>query len=156
MSDRGSVDKRERNRSYDDMIDMLDARKKELESNIHPNQDLTIFKQLCPKEKYQTGGVCAISKSSSKLETCAFCGKLVNKDYLTRKRKDPQDHKKMHSICDRCNQAYLDRQMLTPFWKNSYKLKVMADQREADFNGLELVMQDINSDIISKRKSVRS
>lgn len=115
---------------------------------------LQIFKQLCPKEKYQTSGVCAISKSSSKLKNCAFCGKLVNEEYLTRIRRDPLDGRKMHPICDRCNIAYLDRQMLTPYWKNMEKLQTIASRREEDYNGLAQVMQEINNTLLSRQKSV--
>lgn len=113
---------------------------------------MLIFRQVAGKGSYQTAGVCNISKTNSNLGNCAFCGKLYADQYLSRKRKDPQDHKKYQRICDRCNQAYLDRQLLTPFVSQSTKLRRIVDQREGDYTVLSNVLEEVNRQVSSQRQ----
>ena len=71
----------------------------------------------------------------------------MHKDYLTRTRKDPQDNKKFHLICDVCNKCYLDKQLLTPYMKNVKKLKGLLTQRESDITGLDLVLDEVSKQV---------
>lgn len=86
--------------------------------------------------------------------TSTFCGKQFNKEYITRKRKDPTDRTKFHPICNLCNQAYLDKLHLGPFLANSEKLKKLVEVREADLMGLNFVRQEVEGQLNLKKQKV--
>ncbi len=115
---------------------------------------MPIFKRLCGKQNFQKTGVCNISKTNSHLENCYFCGKLYAEQFTQRKRKDPQDSRKFCRICDICNQAYLDRQMLAPFVSQSNKLRKIVDQREGDYTVLSGIYDEVSKQINHKSNKV--
>jgi len=88
--------------------------------------------------------------------TSAFCGKQYNKEFVTRKRKDPVDRSKFHPICNPCNQVYLDKLLLGPFLANSEKLKKLVEVRETDLMGLNLVRQEVEGQLSLNKQKVDS
>jgi len=75
----------------------------------------------------------------------------VHKDRLTRTRRDPQDGKKFHLICDKCNECYIEKQLLGPYIKSVRKVKDIVSHRQADISGLEFVLQEVSGQVSSSQ-----
>ena len=76
----------------------------------------------------------------------------MHKDCLTRTRKDPQDAKKFHLICDHCNKCYLDKQILAPHMKHVKKMKGLVSQRQSDVDMLSVVEKEISGEVTGVQK----
>lgn len=115
-------------------------------------QNLSIFQHLCPPEKYRKDGVCYITGKKDSLSNCPFCGKVVHKSVLERRRKDPQNPDNFVKICDRCNKNYLERQLLLPFWKNCQKIRVVVEDREKNYDKYLTKVNKLDTEIVNIRK----
>jgi len=71
----------------------------------------------------------------------------VHKDCLTRSRRDPQDSKKFHMICDVCNKCFIDKQLLSPYMKNVKKVKGMVNQRQTDVSVLDVILKEVSGQV---------
>ena len=85
----------------------------------------------------------------------AFCGKLTTKSKLTRKRKDPQNPSKYHPICEKCNTAYLEKYILSPYWKMHGKLRDMVKKREMEFHTLTDKLSKLEMDVTHIDRQVK-
>lgn len=79
---------------------------------------------------------------------------MAHKSVLERKRKDPQNPDNFVKICDRCNNAYLERQLLLPFWKNYQKIKVVVDDREKKHEILTSKFNRLEAELVYIKKMV--
>ena len=86
--------------------------------------------------------------------TSPFCGKLAHKSVLERKRKDPKNTEKFVKICDKCNDAYLERQLLLPFWKHYQKIKVVVDDRERKHEMLTGKVNRLEAELVNIKRMV--
>lgn len=59
-------------------------------------------------------------------------------------------------ICDKCNNAYLERQLLMPFWKRTSKIKEMVDEKEREEELLTEKIQNLEKYIFEAHKKVGS
>ena len=85
-----------------------------------------------------------------------FCGKIVHKSMIERLRKDPQNPTKFVKICDKCNTAYLERQMLMPFWKQYQKIKIVVDDREKKYETLTVKVNKVEAEVVNITRLVRT
>lgn len=81
---------------------------------------------------------------------------MTHKSVLERKRKDPQNGDSFVKICDKCNKAYLERQLLLPFWKHYQKIKVVVDDREKKHEMLNGKVNRLEAEILNIKRGVLS
>ncbi len=112
--------------------------------------NLLIFDKLCSKEDFKKNKVCPITGQSSKLKPCSFCGEQVHTSVLTRERKDPDNPAVYHPICEKCNEEYILRQILTPFTRNCEKLRTLATNKEQEYYKLGEGFNRVYGDIQHK------
>ncbi len=65
--------------------------------------------------------------------TSPFCGEAVNKNHITKERKDPENPQDYQPICDICCDAYISKQVIGPFYRNCEKLRGAVLKKEADY-----------------------
>lgn len=75
---------------------------------------------------------------------------------IERLRKDPQNPTKFVKICDKCNTAYLERQMLMPFWKQYQKIKIVVDDREKKYETLTVKVNKVEAEVVNITRLVRT
>ena len=73
---------------------------------------------------------------------------------MVRKRKNPQDKSKFHSICDICHNSFVEKQLLLPFIASTEKLGKLIEVREADLMGLNMVREEVESHLNLKKRKV--
>ncbi len=71
---------------------------------------------------------------------------------LERKRKDPKNPDNFVKICDKCNKAYLERQLLMPFWKNARKIKVVVDDREKHYERFSDKLNKLETELVNIKR----
>lgn len=79
---------------------------------------------------------------------------MCHKSVLERKRKDPKNPDTFVKICNKCNDAYLERQLLMPFWKTYQKIKVVVDDREKNYELLNGKVNRLEAEILNIKRSV--
>jgi chromosome segregation ATPase len=79
---------------------------------------------------------------------------LAQKSKLNHKRKDPENNSKFHSICEKCHQAYLERHILTPYWKTLGKLRKLVKKRETEYGELVDKVSRLESGITNCKRQV--
>lgn len=77
---------------------------------------------------------------------------MCHKSVLERKRKDPRNPETFVKICDKCNKAYLERQLLMPFWKNCRKIKVVVDDREKHYERFTDKLNKLETELVNIRR----
>jgi hypothetical protein len=122
--------------------------------------DSPIFNQLCDPEKYRKDPKCFISGKTDGLTnwyawlTSPFCGRVVHKSCLERERKNPKNSSQFVKICDVCHKDYVERQAHYPYWKNSQKLKILVDDREAKHYQLAEKVSKIEAELVNIKNLV--
>ena len=54
-------------------------------------------------------------------------------------------------ICDKCNECFIEKQLLGPYIKSVRKVKDIVSHRQADISGLEFVLQEVSGQVSSSQ-----
>lgn len=73
---------------------------------------------------------------------------------MERYRKNPQKPDEFVKICDRCNNHYLERMLLMPFWKNVQKTKLVVEDREKTHDRLTEKLNKIEGELVNIKQLV--
>lgn len=79
---------------------------------------------------------------------------MVHSSQIVRERKDPQNPAVYWPICEVCNDAYLTKQLIMPFWKNSEKLRAISSARELEYSKLSREFNAVYGELYTKHQIV--
>lgn len=69
---------------------------------------------------------------------------------LVRERKDPENQLNFLPICEECNEGYILKQVITPFYRNCEKLRSLAASRQTQYHSLGAVFNQVYGDVQTK------